>query len=44
MENVLTRPGGSKLILVSTFVIRMQRVAKILCVAGRRVPLDMLDD
>ena len=43
--NVQTWSGGRKRILVSTFVIRMQRLhrllmTKILCVAGRRVPLD----
>ena len=26
MTNVLTRPGGRKLILVSTFVVHMQRL------------------
>ena len=44
MANVLTRPGVRKRILVSTFVVRMQTsfllMTKIVCVAGRRVPLD----
>ena len=45
MANVLTRQSGKKRILVSTFVVRMQRplfllMKKILRVAGHRVPLD----
>ena len=32
---MLTRPGGRKRILVSTFVVRMQRLHFCLCVAGR---------
>ena len=45
MANVLTRQSGRKRILVSTFVVRMQRpffllMKKILRVAGHRVPLD----
>ena len=45
MANVMTRPDGRKRILFSTFVVRMQTTSfllmtKILCVAGRKVPLD----
>ena len=42
MANVLTMQGGRKRIMVSTFVVRMQRLHFCLCVAGRRVPLDDL--
>ena len=45
MANVLTRAGGRKRILVSTFVVHISTTSfllmtKILCVAGRRVSLD----
>ena len=35
MANVLTRLGE-----FSTFIVRFLLMTKILCVAGRRVPLD----